>query len=192
MWRKGRISEMVAFPLAKLAVVAVKQAGKPLARMVENLANSSSAFRCSWWWWWYIWWLPLAQGKKQKQPSGLDWDDDLDEDDAFCYGRAVHLSEARFLAKSCLAQTSAKETDLKPQENSLSATGSVLPSLWSENQISSTQPWRWQGARFPLCNILWWKLLLKERFLEVTKVTKLSEEKAVTQASEIISEVKLF
>ena len=34
--------------------------------------------------------------------------------------------------------------------------------------------------------------LLKERFLEVTKVTKLSEEKAVTQASEIISEVKLF
>jgi len=44
----------VAFPLAKLAVVTVRQAGRPLARMVEKLANRSSAFRrmvC----------LPLAQ-----------------------------------------------------------------------------------------------------------------------------------
>jgi len=44
----------VAFPLAKLAVVTIRQAGRPLARMVENLANRSSAFRkmvC----------LPLAQ-----------------------------------------------------------------------------------------------------------------------------------
>jgi len=44
----------VAFPLAKLAVVTVRQAGRPLARMVERLANRSSAFRrmvC----------LPLAQ-----------------------------------------------------------------------------------------------------------------------------------
>jgi len=44
----------VAFPLAKLAVVTIRQAGRPLARMVENLASRSSAFRrmvC----------LPLAQ-----------------------------------------------------------------------------------------------------------------------------------
>merc|ERR1719266_1391863 len=44
----------VAFPLAKLAVITIRQAGRPLARMVENLANRSSAFRkmvC----------LPLAQ-----------------------------------------------------------------------------------------------------------------------------------
>ena len=37
----------VAFPLAKLAVVTVRQAGRPLARMVERLANRSSAFRFS-------------------------------------------------------------------------------------------------------------------------------------------------
>ena len=37
----------VAFPLAKLAVVTVRQAGRPLARMVEKLANRSSAFRFS-------------------------------------------------------------------------------------------------------------------------------------------------
>ena len=37
----------VAFPLAKLAVVTVRQAGRPLARMVETLANRSSAFRFS-------------------------------------------------------------------------------------------------------------------------------------------------
>jgi len=44
----------VAFPLAKLAVVAVRQASRPLARVVENLAHRSSTFRnmvC----------LPLAQ-----------------------------------------------------------------------------------------------------------------------------------
>jgi len=34
-----------AFPLAKLAVVTIRQAGRPLARMVERLANRSSAFR---------------------------------------------------------------------------------------------------------------------------------------------------
>ena len=37
----------VAFPLAKLAVVTVRQAGRPLAGMVEKLANRSSAFRFS-------------------------------------------------------------------------------------------------------------------------------------------------
>ena len=35
----------VAFPLAKLAVVAVRQASRPLARVVENLAHRSSTFR---------------------------------------------------------------------------------------------------------------------------------------------------
>ena len=37
----------VAFPLAKLAVVTVRQAGRPLAGMVEKLANRNSAFRFS-------------------------------------------------------------------------------------------------------------------------------------------------
>ena len=35
----------VAFPLAKLAAVAVRQASRPLARVVENLAHRSSTFR---------------------------------------------------------------------------------------------------------------------------------------------------
>ena len=41
-----------------------------------------------------------------------------------------------------------------------------------------------------------WKMSLRDSFdrtsLKVTKVTKLSEEKAVKQASEIISEVKIL
>ena len=39
--------EMVAFPLAKLAAVTLRQASRPLARMVEELANRSSVFRFS-------------------------------------------------------------------------------------------------------------------------------------------------
>ena len=37
----------VAFPLAKLAAVTLRQASRPLARMVEELANRSSVFRFS-------------------------------------------------------------------------------------------------------------------------------------------------